>query len=164
MGPAFPPLADDLAQAQAMLARASTSGLLKRSPLRGGRPAPELQLVPYRGDLPQVGLGKPVLLFFWATWCKACKASIPELLALATKRDLTVLAISDDTEPVLDSYFARDRPFPSVVSRDPERQTMFRFGINSLPSFVLLDAQGRVASAVVHSLRDLPSDEVPASN
>ena len=162
MGPAFPPLADDLAQAQTILARATTSSLLDRSPLRGGRPAPELQLVPYRGDLPQVGVGKPVLLFFWATWCKACKASLPELLALAAKRDLTVLAISDDTEPMLDHFFARDRPFPSLVSRDPGRQTMFRFGINSLPSFVLLDAQGRVASAVVHSVRELPSDGEPA--
>jgi hypothetical protein len=65
---------------------------------------------------------------------------------------------------VLDGYFAHDRPVPSLVSRDPGRQTMFRFGIDGLPSFVLLDTQGRVASAVVHSVRDLPSDGAPASN
>lgn len=121
----------------------------------------ELELVAYRGELPKVGAGKPVLLFFWATWCKACKAVVPELLAMARERNLEVLAITDDSEANLERFFAVPREFPSAVARDLGRQLVARVGVRVLPTFVLLDGQGRVASPLTSRLRELatPSNE-----
>lgn len=44
---------------------------------------------------------KLVLLHFWATWCKPCRAELPELAALARKLDparaeIVLVAIDDD--------------------------------------------------------------------
>jgi thiol-disulfide isomerase/thioredoxin len=157
-GPALPAWDDELAQAKKLLASVSASGLPNQSGLRPGQATAELEVTPYRGELPAVGAGKPLLLFFWATWCKACKAALPELLATARNRNLTILAITDDSEANLERFLAVPREFPALIARDPGRQLGARFGVRSLPSFVLLDGQGRVANTATNYLRDLPAD------
>ena len=152
----LPLLADDLAQIEMILALTSVGERSKPSALRLGESLPELDLLPYRGDLPAVGNGKPLLLFFWATWCKPCKAVLPDLLALAAQRNLTVLAITGDSEADLDRFLATARAFPALVARDPEARVPLLLGVRVIPSLVLLDGQGRVASQIVHSPRDLP--------
>jgi thiol-disulfide isomerase/thioredoxin len=153
-GPALPPLGQDLIQLRDLLARESLAGLAKQGAPSVGEQAPELQLVPYRGELPHAG--KPVLLFFWATWCKACKYVVPSLLAWAERQDVTVLAVSDEDTFALDQFFVPRQQFPLLVARDPEQRTFSRFGVRSLPSFALLDGDRKLQSPVTNSLRDLP--------
>jgi thiol-disulfide isomerase/thioredoxin len=157
-GPALPPLDEDLARWQTILVRASAGGLVKQPEVRLAESAPQLQLVPYRGEIPNLASGKPLLLFFWATWCKACKPMVPALLAWASKQNVTILAVTDEDAATLDQFFAIQREFPSLVSRDPGQQTMSRFGVRNLPSLLLLDGRGRVASAMTSSLRELPTE------
>jgi thiol-disulfide isomerase/thioredoxin len=152
----LPVLADDLAQAEMILALTSVEDGGKPTAPRPGEPLPELGLVPYRGELPAIGNGQPVLLFFWATWCKPCKDIVPDLLAQAAKRNLTVLAVAHETEADLDRFFATAREFPALVARDPEARVALRLGLRAIPSLVLLDGQGKVASKIVHSPRELP--------
>jgi thiol-disulfide isomerase/thioredoxin len=154
-GPALPPLDEDLAQLQAIKERASATRLVKQPRANLGEAAPELQLVPYRGESPAAG--KPLLLFFWATWCKACKPAVPAVLAWSAKRDITVVAVTSEDEATLDQFFATHREFPALVARDPGDHTMARLGVRSYPSFILIDSQGRVASGVTNSLRELPA-------
>lgn len=154
--PALPPLDEDLAQVNSIREQASASDFLNQPELRLGEPAPELQLVPYRGDMPSVGSGKPLLLFFWSVWCRKCGAAAREVWNVASRRDIPILAITSDSESALDRFFARREGFPSPVGRDPGRQIMFRYGVQDLPAFVLLDGRGRVASTVMNSLQDLP--------
>jgi thiol-disulfide isomerase/thioredoxin len=89
---------------------------------------------------------------FFATWCKACKVTVPAVTAWAAKHDMTVLAITDEDDATLGPFFALARDFPALVARDPGQQTMSRWGVRNLPSFVLIDGQGRVTS----SPRELP--------
>jgi len=154
--PPLPRLEDDLAQADMILQLAATDDPAKASALHLGGQAPELNLVPYRGETPSIGNGKPLLLFFWATWCKPCKAVVPKLLALARNRNLTVLAISHESESDLDRFFASSPDFPEFVSRDPEGRSISRLGQRTIPTFLLLDGQGKLASKIVHSPEELP--------
>jgi thiol-disulfide isomerase/thioredoxin len=157
--PAAPPaLADDLAQAEMIQVLTSVEAHTKPPGLHQGELLPELDLVPYRGAVPPVGTGSPVLLFFFATWCKPCKAIVPELLTVAQQRHLTVLAIAHETEADLARFFATSPEFPALVVRDPEARTALRLGLRVIPSLVLVDGQGKVASPIVHRPRDLPDD------
>jgi thiol-disulfide isomerase/thioredoxin len=156
--PAPPTLADDLAQAEMILALTSMGKSAQPTPLALGTALPELNLVPYRGQVPAVGQGYPLLLFFFATWCKPCKAVVPAVMALAQQRRLTVLAIAHETAADLDRFFATSPTFPPFVVRDPEARAAQQLGLRAIPSLVLVDGQGKVASAVVHSPRDLPDD------
>lgn len=160
-GPALPPVDEDLARVNSIREQASASGFLEQPELRLGEPAPELEVIPYRGEMPSVGSGKPLLLFFWSVWCRKCGAAAREVWNVATRRDIAILTITSDSESALDRFFARRSDFPSPVSRDPGRQTMFRYGVRGPPAFVVLDGHGRVASAVTSSLESLPAAIAP---
>lgn len=155
-GPALPPLGQDLIQLRDLAGREAIAGLVKRNAVGLGDEAPELRLLPYRGELVQSG--KPVLLFFWATWCKACKYVVPGLLTWAQRHDVTVWAISDEDAAALDEFFVTHSQFPSIVARDPEQRIFSQFGVRSLPSFALLDGERKLVSPVTTSLQELPAE------
>jgi peroxiredoxin len=100
-------------------------------------------------DLEQLRQRGPVLLDFWATWCKPCLASLPELEALHRTlgpRGLTVIGISVDGP----RNFSKVRPFtqrlgltfPIVLDEDGGLQQ--RFQVRAVPTSVLIGADGRV--------------------
>ena len=115
-------------------------------PPRIGSIAPAVELVGYRGELPK-GLagGTPHLLFFWATWCVPCKASLPEVLAFEQERQTPVVAITDEARTQLDAFFPKfEHPFPATVAIDEYRRAFVDYGVSGTPTFVLVDGDGHV--------------------
>lgn len=113
-----------------------------------GDKAPSLKLSSYRGDLPVELRGDSNLLFFWATWCVPCKHAVPEVLAYAKATGTPVIAITDESADQLDPFFeAWDKDFPKTVGMDRNRATFLSYGVSGTPTFVLVGADGIVASA-----------------
>ena len=98
-------------------------------------------------DLADLRTRGPVLLDFWATWCKPCLAALPELEALHRKfapLGLTVIGVSVDGP----RNFPKVRPFarryglgfPIVLDEDGNLQQ--RFQARAIPTSVLISAEG----------------------
>jgi thiol-disulfide isomerase/thioredoxin len=120
-------------------------------PPRVSQVAPALNslgLRPYSGPPPgEIGEGTPRLLFFWATWCGPCKASLPELMAFERERGTPVIAITDEEQEALDEFFGEfGRPFPERVARDEARRAFRAYGVSGTPTFVLIDGEGVIRS------------------
>jgi cytochrome c biogenesis protein CcmG/thiol:disulfide interchange protein DsbE len=115
-------------------------------PPKIGSVAPPLELSAYRGDLPaRLADGERRLLFFWATWCVPCKASLPELLDFARETRTQPIAITDEAPEQLDAFFkAFHDPFPETVAVDEDRRTFLTYGVSGTPTFVLVDGAGTV--------------------
>jgi len=114
-------------------------------PPKIGELAPPVDLVPYRGEVPRLGEGQAYVLFFWATWCAPCKASLPELAAFESERRTPVVAITDESKANIDRFFQTySGPFPSRIATDEFRKAFVAFGVSGTPTFVLVDGEGRV--------------------
>lgn len=115
-----------------------------------GAAAPPLSLGPARGQIPRLGAGKAVMLFYWATWCKPCKDSVPDLLTLAAKRGFSVVAITDEPQETVDEFLrTRKDPFPEIVAIDEMRTSFRAHGVSGTPTFVLIDARGNITARKV---------------
>lgn len=89
----------------------------------------------------------PVILDFWATWCKPCLVAMPELQALyedLAPRGLRVVAINEDgprnTAKV--RPFLQSRGFTFPVLLDLNREAQRRLQAIALPTTLVLDANG----------------------
>lgn len=132
------------------------SQLVFSEPVVDGRTvAPDFQLTDANGHVVQLSAlhGKVVLLNFWATWCTPCRIEIPwfiELQKAYRDQGLAVVGVSLD-----DDGWTAVRPF--LESRGVNYQIAVAGnelaasygGLDSLPTTLLIDRNGRVAATHV---------------
>jgi hypothetical protein len=106
--------------------------------------------------------GAAQLLYFSASWCRGCVASLPKLRSFAAAHpDVRIVYVLWDSREDAQA-FVRDRgPVPgTVVQADSALRTAIQsafFKVVALPTFVLADAEGRiVATSLDHEIADLP--------
>jgi thiol-disulfide isomerase/thioredoxin len=97
--------------------------------------------------------GKVVLVDFWATWCGPCRAEIPNIKENWDKhhdQGFDVIAISVDQDlKALGAFVAEEKPPWTVVADNfpsNHKQMDARLGIRSIPAFILLGKDGKVAA------------------
>lgn len=112
---------------------------------RQGNELPDFTLTDPAGNtLAMASLkGKPLLVNLWATWCAPCVAELPQLDKLAGGK-LKVLTVSQDmqTEKVAD--FLKQRGVKNLEPwLDEKNELSAHYEIQTLPTTILYDAQGR---------------------
>ena len=122
------------------------TGRLDRS--HAGEPAPAILFEDPAGEPASLAdfEGKPVLLNLWATWCAPCVAEMPMLDALAAANpDLKVLTVSQDMngQEKVDAFFEARKFAMLEPYIDAELTLMSQLKINTLPTTILYDAEGR---------------------
>lgn len=106
--------------------------------------------------------GRPVVISFWATWCKPCKQELPFLDAFARKykeQGLVVLAINTDGPRTLPEVrrFVKQKDLTIPQLLDKEGAVLARLNPRGVMPFSLyLDREHRVAAT--HD-RFSPGDE-----
>lgn len=94
--------------------------------------------------------GKVVLLDFWATWCGPCKVEIPWFIEFEQQfkdRGFAVLGVSMD-EDGWDAVkpYIEDHKINYRVMLGNEQVSDIYGGLDSLPTTLLIDRQGKIAS------------------
>ena len=112
--------------------------------LKDGRGA-DLRLSDYKGNV--------VLLNFWATWCGPCNVEIPWFVGFEhayRDRGFAVIGISLDEDgwQAIQRYTEEKKLNYRIAIGNDAVSQMFG-GINSLPTTLMIDRNGRVA--VVHT-------------
>lgn len=124
--------------------------------------APDFELQDLNGTkvtLAQFKGQKPVLLYFWATWCQYCRATRPSVTNLrknTPETDLEILAIDVGAGDSLTKLkrFEETDPAPYIVLYDPDSKVTRSYRVEGIPHFVLVDKNGTVK----YTGNQLPSD------
>lgn len=95
--------------------------------------------------------GTPLVLNFWASWCKPCKEEAPYLAASARAHRADVAFLGLDIQDFTsDARRFLDRlgvPYPSV--RDGSPDTYGAYGLTGVPETYFIDEGGRVVAHAV---------------
>jgi peroxiredoxin len=114
-----------------------------------GQPAPDFTLPAALGSNVRLSeyLGQPVVLSFWSSRCSLCAAELSALdryYGTYRSSGLVVLGISveDDPQRALDYAHAHTTSFPLLLDRS--KSVSRAFGIERLPTTILIDRSGLV--------------------
>lgn len=118
--------------------------------LEGGK-AKDFTLLDMNGNkvrLSELADDKPLLLYFWASWCKPCRLITPQVSTLAEdyKGRITVLGINVggvDSLKDVRKYSKRYKvTYPLLI--DSDNDTVEAYSVYAIPTVILLDESGKV--------------------
>jgi len=98
--------------------------------------------------LSELAGGKPTLLFFWATWCKACRKVQPTVSTLAEKYKgrIQVIGVNtgglDSVQAVSDYRKRNSITYPLLLDRT--NQVAGAYGVVAIPAVIVLDRNGQI--------------------
>lgn len=103
----------------------------------------------------------PILIDFWATWCKPCLKALPEVQRFHEKyaeKGLQVVTISTDNAKSKGKVipFVKGARYSFEVLLDTDQQVRKLFGGSVIPLSVLIDTDGEI---VYHHIGYKPGDE-----
>ena len=88
--------------------------------------------------------GKPVIVYFWATWCAACKLVSPTVNSFSDSHQVVSVALSSGSDERVQRFMnAKEYDFP--VINDLSGSISRSWGINVTPSIVIIK-DGKISS------------------
>ncbi len=118
------------------------SALLGKAPPEFTLPALAGSPQPAFGSAELRGLGRPVLVNFFASWCVPCIIEHPQLMALQ-RAGVPVFGVAykDKAADALAFLARRGNPFQALAADEPGRVAI-DWGVYGVPESYLLDRQG----------------------
>ena len=95
-------------------------------------------------DLALMSQEKPVLVYFWATWCPVCSSVSPSVDYLSNHYQVVTVALTSG-EPQLIKRYLQAKEYDFSVINDPKGVISRHWGVSVTPTIFIID-KGEVSS------------------
>jgi len=120
-----------------------------------GQPIPETTVLPILADgkasddlldLKTAGVGKPMIVNVFASWCAPCRLEHPQLMKLKAQ-GINVVGVAYKDEPVATRAFLDELGDPyALVLVDREGRAGLDLGVSGVPESFAVDAYGTIVA------------------
>jgi len=92
--------------------------------------------------------GKPVVLHFWATWCRVCKVEAKNIDRLRKEYEVLTIAVNSGSDSEVAAYM-KEQGVDFHVLNDREGEWAKRFDVTVFPTTFIYDSSGELAFSEV---------------
>lgn len=134
------------------------NGVVGSVAVHKGFQAPEFSLESLTGESMSLAdyNGKPVLVFFWASWCSICKRTMPGLQSVYkdyAPLGFEILAVNttyqDSLSGAANYYTSQGYTFPMLLDRSGDISQTYR--LRAVPLSILINPDGEIFDVIVGS-------------
>ncbi|MCQ2284240.1 MAG: AhpC/TSA family protein [Bacteroidales bacterium] len=103
--------------------------------------------------------GKIALIDFWASWCRPCRAEIPNIAQIYEKygKDVVVISLNVWDQPTAQAKAIKDLKMNWLQLTDDTKNATNVYGIEGIPHIMLIGKDGTILA------RDLRGEEIEAA-
>ena len=87
--------------------------------------------------------GKPLVIHFWADWCKVCKMEASNIESLSKKYEVLTIAVNSGDDHALQAYM-KERNLHFRVINDREGKWAEKFKVSVFPSTFIYNSEGEL--------------------
>ena len=120
-----------------------------------GSAAPRFEATDLDGKLhrfPEDFAGKPVILDFWADWCRYCANSMTQIDRLQREHaesGVVVLAVNVAQDRATAAAFVAELGVGYPALLDPDSRITRQYGVKGLPITYFIDREGRIRGKIL---------------
>ena len=86
---------------------------------------------------------KPILVYFWATWCPVCGLTSGSIDTLAKESSVVTIAMQSGDEAEVTAHL-ENKALTFPVVNDPQGRIAKEWGVRGVPTIYILDKQGKI--------------------
>lgn len=121
---------------------------LSRGATRG--PAPPIAAQSLDGQIVSLAAvhGRPVLVYFWATWCPVCGAMRGTIANIARDHPVITVAIQSGSGPEIAAYLNKHQWRVRVIN-DADGNVARLYGVRGVPASFVIDGNGNIRAVEI---------------
>lgn len=94
-----------------------------------------------------LGIGAPVIIHFWGTWCPVCRQEIDNIDRVARRYPVLTIAVQSGSDAEIRQWM-KERGVEFPVLSDPSGRLAKRFDVNVYPTSFIYDSRGALRFTV----------------
>jgi len=87
--------------------------------------------------------GKPIVIHFWATWCKVCKLEAQNIEILSKQYEVLTIAVNSEDNSEIEAYL-KERDLTFRVLNDVDGSWTKQFNVEVFPTTFIYDRSGEL--------------------
>jgi len=114
-----------------------------RKPTLASNHLPRLEVTLLDGSTFTHSEGKPLVIHFWADWCKVCKVEAPNIESVSKDYDVLTIAVNSGSDEKVKAYM-KERGLTFKVLNDVDGTWAKKFKVEMFPTTFIYNGEGEL--------------------